>query len=187
MDVREVRKCYGLTQRQLAEVLGVAQSTVASWERDHRVPQGVGVLAILNKMEEYRSFPCEVIPGSLRRPPVEFPLERWTPIVRQDAVVRLPVALHWSPIQLKEFDLANSWHREFVYKQVLECGAVRDICFWIDPDLLLECYEEIHIATYAKEGFLRFIERLKESVTVCAISAGIFAGHGDPLKRTLGC
>ena len=108
-------------------------TTVAEWERERRVPQGVRVLAILDKMEEYRSFPCEVIEGGLRRPPVEFPLGRWTPIVKQDAVVRLPVALHWSPIQLKEFDLANSQHRNFVYKQVLEHGAVRDICFWMLP------------------------------------------------------
>ena len=38
---------------------------------------------ILDKMEEYRSFPCEVIEGGLGRPPVEFSLEGWTPIVRQ--------------------------------------------------------------------------------------------------------
>ena len=44
MDVREVRKCYGLTQRQLADILGMTQSTVAEWERERRVPHGIRVL-----------------------------------------------------------------------------------------------------------------------------------------------
>lgn len=161
--VRELRKLYGVTQAQLAEILGVTQPAVVAWEKGLRVPRDPYALEIIEKMQEYRSFPCEVIEGGLRRPPVEFPLARWTPIVRQDAIVRLPVPLHWSPIKLKEFDLANAQHRNFVYTEVLGHGAARDICFWIDPELLLECYQELFLATYAQEGFLRLVERLKES------------------------
>ena len=109
-------------------------------------PHGFRVRAILVKMEEYRSFPCEVVQGGLRRPRVEFPLQRWKSIVRQDAVVQLPVHLEWSHQEQSTCDLSDQTQREFAYKQVLEHGAVRDICFWIDPDLLLGCYEEIPIA-----------------------------------------
>lgn len=118
---------------------------------------------LLEEMERNVNVECEIIDGGPRRPPVEFPIRRWMPVIRKDAIVRLPVHLEWSYRDRRTCDLSNRQERKFAYKQVLEHGAARDICFWIDPDLLVECYGEIPIAPYACEGFLRLIERLKES------------------------
>lgn len=39
MTISELRKRLGLTQEELARLLGVAQSTVASWESGARIPR----------------------------------------------------------------------------------------------------------------------------------------------------
>jgi len=36
--IREYRRVHGLTQKKLAERLGVDETTVAAWERDEHVP-----------------------------------------------------------------------------------------------------------------------------------------------------
>ena len=163
-SIRHLRKIYGLTQNQLAEILGVTQPAVAAWERGIRSPKDPEVVKRLEAMEENIDIECEVIDGGLRRPPVEFPTNRWESIVRRDATVRLPIHLEWSHKDQRTCDLSNPKQRVFAYKQILEHGAGRDICFWIDPDALLECYQDICIAPYAKDGFVRLVERLKESV-----------------------
>ncbi len=162
-SVRKLRKIYGLTQNQLAEILGVTQPAVAAWERGIRSPKDPEVVKRLEAMEENIDIECEVIDGGLRRPPVEFPTNRWESIVRRDATVRLPIHLEWSHKDQRTCDLSNPKQRVFAYKQILEHGAGRDICFWIDPDALLECYQDICIAPYAKDGFVRLVERLRES------------------------
>jgi hypothetical protein len=124
------------------------------------------VVKYLEAMEENIDIECEVIYGGLRRPPVEFPIRRWEPVVRSDAAVRLPVDLEWSHKNQRVCDLAKPQQRVFAYKQILEHGAGRDICFWIDPDALLECYQDITIAPYAKDGLLRLVERLRERIDV---------------------
>jgi len=161
--VRKLRKIYGLTQNQLAEILGVTQPAVAAWEKGIRSPKDPYVIKRLEEMEKNVEVECEVIDSGLRRPPVEFPIRRWEPVVRSDAEVRLPVHLEWSHKDQRTCDLSNPQQRRFAYKQILEHGAARDICFWIDPDALLECYEDISIAPYAKDGFSRLVDRLKES------------------------
>ena len=160
---RHLRKIYGLTQNQLAEILGVTQPAVAAWEKGTRSPKDPEVVKRLEAMEENIDVECEVVDGGLRRPPVEFPTKRWEPVVRSDAIVRLPIHLEWSHKDQRSCDLSNPQQRVFAYQQILEHGAGRDICFWIDPDALLECYKEISIAPYAKDGFVRLVERLRES------------------------
>lgn len=163
VPVRKLRKIYGLTQENLAEILGVTQPAVAAWERGTRSPKDPYVIKTLENMEKNIDVDCEVIEGGLRRPPVEFPTKRWEPVARSDAVVHLPVHLQWSHKDQRKCDLSNPQQRRFAYKQILEHGAARDICFWIDPDALLECYQDISIAPYAEAGFLRLVDRLKES------------------------
>ena len=162
-SVRKLRKIYGLTQNQMAEILEVIQPAVAAWEKGTRSPKDPHVVKRLEAMEKNLDVECEVIDGGLRRPPVEFPTNRWESIVRRDAIVRLPIHLEWSHKDRRTCDLSNPQQRVFAYKQILEHGAGRDICFWIDPDALLECYEDISIAPYAKDGFVRLVERLRES------------------------
>lgn len=158
-----LRKTYGLTQRQLAEILGVTQPAVAAWEKGTRSPKDPQVVKCLEAMEKNIDVECEVIYGGLRRPPAEFPIRRWEPVVRSDAVVHLPVHLEWSHKDRRACDLSDPKQRVFAYKQILEHGAGRDICFWIDPDTLLQCYQDIIIAPYAKDGLLRLVDRLKGS------------------------
>lgn len=38
MSIKELRKKRGLTQKQLAELLGVKQQNVSDWERGERSP-----------------------------------------------------------------------------------------------------------------------------------------------------
>ena len=163
VPVRKLRKLYGLTQETLAEILGVTQPAVAAWEKGTRSPKDPYVIKRLEDMEKNIDVDCEVIDGGLRRPPVEFPIKRWEPVVRSDAVVRLPVHLEWSHKDQRRCDLSNPQQRRFAYKQILEHGAARDICFWIDPDALLECYQDISIAPYAKAGLFRLVDRLAQS------------------------
>lgn len=39
MNIKELRKDAGLTQVQLADALGVSQSTVAAWESGEKYPR----------------------------------------------------------------------------------------------------------------------------------------------------
>ena len=45
-DVRDLRAKHGLTQRQLAALIGASKSAVASWERGVRTPSGVACFAL---------------------------------------------------------------------------------------------------------------------------------------------
>ena len=45
-DVRDLRAKHGLTQRQLAALIGASKSAVASWERGVRKPSGVACFAL---------------------------------------------------------------------------------------------------------------------------------------------
>jgi len=57
------RKALGLSQRAFAEVLGIAQSTVARWESGSHEPTGVGlalfrlILASPNRARSVLSLP----------------------------------------------------------------------------------------------------------------------------------
>ncbi|WP_428046174.1 helix-turn-helix domain-containing protein [Candidatus Avelusimicrobium fimicolum] len=40
LDIKAIRKIFGITQDELAQRLGVKQSTVSMWEGDKRAPSG---------------------------------------------------------------------------------------------------------------------------------------------------
>ena len=49
--IKALRQRLGLSQRAMAERLGVAQPTVANWETGKKEPQGQGVLSRLYQLE----------------------------------------------------------------------------------------------------------------------------------------
>ncbi|TAA48937.1 DNA-binding transcriptional regulator [Shinella sp. JR1-6] len=40
IDIKELRASLGVTQSQLAEALGLDQSTISNWENGHQNPRG---------------------------------------------------------------------------------------------------------------------------------------------------
>lgn len=40
IDIRELRTNLGVTQSQLADALGLDQSTISNWENGHQKPRG---------------------------------------------------------------------------------------------------------------------------------------------------
>ena len=53
-ELRAARKSLGLTQGQLAAVLGVRQATVSDWERGKHSPDGPAARLIAAYVEGYR-------------------------------------------------------------------------------------------------------------------------------------
>ena len=51
MNIRELRKAAGLTQSQLAEKVGVAQATVAEWERGDYFPSAQKLPSIAEALD----------------------------------------------------------------------------------------------------------------------------------------
>ena len=41
LDIKAIRKIFDITQDELAQRLGVEQSTVSMWEAGNRVPSGI--------------------------------------------------------------------------------------------------------------------------------------------------
>jgi len=41
LDIKAIRKIFGITQDELAQRMGVKQSTVSMWEADKRAPSGI--------------------------------------------------------------------------------------------------------------------------------------------------
>jgi len=51
-SARRIRQAAGLSQAEVAAVLGVAQTTVASWETGRRVPRGPAAVRYGRLLEE---------------------------------------------------------------------------------------------------------------------------------------
>ena len=41
LDIKAIRKIFGITQDKLAQLMGVEQSTVSMWEAGKRTPSGI--------------------------------------------------------------------------------------------------------------------------------------------------
>lgn len=57
IDIKELRASLGVTQSQLADALGLDQSTISNWENGHQKPRGPArkLLASLTKEHFARS------------------------------------------------------------------------------------------------------------------------------------
>jgi predicted ATPase/DNA-binding CsgD family transcriptional regulator len=84
-DLRTRRSALGLTQSELAAVLGVSTNTVARWERgERRVAHASMVRLALEQLERSRHSPTAPAPTSLDLPPQAAALER-LPLIGRDA------------------------------------------------------------------------------------------------------
>lgn len=57
IDIKELRSSLGVTQSELANALGLDQSTISNWENGHQKPRGPArkLLASLTKADFARS------------------------------------------------------------------------------------------------------------------------------------
>ena len=146
-EVSGLRALLGLTQSELAELLGVTQPAVAAWEAARRRP-AVTAAERLARIVENSSGPTRVY-GEHRGRPIELPTERWQP-VDLPPVFTFPIRLDWSP-RAGPRDLSDPMQRAGAYAQVLNEGTPTDIRVWIDPDWLIELWPDVPVARHMRQ------------------------------------
>ena len=60
-DVKRLRSALGMSQQQLATMLGLSTVTVSRWEGDHSVPRGYGAIAVGMLLRLVRRIPKDQI------------------------------------------------------------------------------------------------------------------------------
>lgn len=142
----EARRLVGLTQRQLAGILGVTQPAVAAYESGRR-PLGRAAAAWLAAVTAAQAVPSRSH-GIERGRSIDLPSARWTAAVDPGASVELPTRLDWSPRRQPARDLSDPVERGATYAQVLEEGSPADIAVWVDLDALAELWPDVPIARH---------------------------------------
>lgn len=145
----DAREATGLTQAELADMLGLTQPAVSAYEAGRRTPTGAAA-AWWRATAEALKVPSRVY-GRHRGRDVELPTVRWRPAVPLDATVVLPSRLGWSPRADRSRDLSDREDRASTYAQVLEEGSASDIAIWIDLDALGALWPELPIARHMVE------------------------------------
>jgi transcriptional regulator with XRE-family HTH domain len=147
MRVREIRDLIGLSQADLADLLGVTQPAVAAWEAGRRRPTG-DAAAVLARIDAARTGRTRVH-GHWRGRTIELPEEGWTPIVTPDRTVVLPNHIDWTPRHGPR-DLRDRDQRAGAYAQVLDEGSPADIRIWIDPEALVDLWPDVPVARHLR-------------------------------------
>jgi transcriptional regulator with XRE-family HTH domain len=158
LDVRAIRDAVGITQADLATLLGVTQPAVSAWEAGRRHPTGAaadGLVAIADAL----AGPYRVV-GEFRGRPIEMPEGRWRPIVTPDRTVTLPNHLDWTPRQAP-WDLRDPDQRAGAYAQVLDEGSAADIRIWIDPDALVDLWPDVPVARHMRAPVADLVASLR--------------------------
>ncbi len=158
MSVRERRESIGLTQAQLAELLGVTQPAVAAWEAGRRTPTGKAA-ETLRRLAAAQSGPTRVH-GEWRGRLIELPATTWTPVVTRDRVVTLPNRIDWTPRRGPR-DLRDDDQRAGAYAQVLDEGTPADIRIWIDPDELVALWPDVPVARHLRAAVEELVADLR--------------------------
>lgn len=52
-DLKEFRKYYNLTQKELSEILKVGETTISSWETGRRKPTSAGLAWICFRLQDW--------------------------------------------------------------------------------------------------------------------------------------
>jgi transcriptional regulator with XRE-family HTH domain len=158
MHVRELREQLGLSQADLADLLGVTQPAVAAWEAGRRAPTGRPA-AVLEQIADAFTGPTRAY-GEWRGRPIELPDDGWTPVVLPDRVVVLPNRIDWTPRRGPR-DLRDREQRAGAYAQVLDEGTPADIRIWIDPDALVDLWPDIPVARHLRGPVGELVESLR--------------------------
>lgn len=148
----------GLSQAQLADLLGVTQPAVAAWEAGRRTPTGHAA-ALLERIAAARSGPKRTH-GEWRGRLIELPATRWVPVVAADRVVTLPNRIDWTPRRGAR-DLRDDDQRAGAYAQVLDEGSPADIRIWIDPDELVALWPDVPVARHMREAVAKLVSDLR--------------------------
>lgn len=143
------REATGLTQGELADLLGLTQPAISAYEAGRRTPTGPAV-PWLEAVADALEVPHRVYRHHRGRA-VELPTVRWRPAVPTDATVVLPTRLDWSPRVSRSRDLSDDDDRASTYAQVLEEGSASDIAIWVDPDALRRLWPDLPIARHMVE------------------------------------
>jgi transcriptional regulator with XRE-family HTH domain len=158
VQVAELRRRVGVSQAELADMLGVTQPAVSAWEAGRRTPTG----AAAEKLERIAivfDAPTRVA-GEFRGRPIELPEGRWDPVVTPDHEIDLPNHIDWTPRQGR-WDLRDPDQRAGAYAQVLDEGTAADIQIWIDPDELVAMWPEVPVARHMRRPVADLIVRLR--------------------------
>jgi transcriptional regulator with XRE-family HTH domain len=158
MHVRELREQLGLSQADLADLLGVTQPAVAAWEAGRRAPTGRPA-AVLEQIADAFTGPTRTY-GEWRGRPIELPDDAWTPVVLPDRVVVLPNRIDWTP-RRGQRDLRNREQRAGAYAQVLDEGTPADVRIWIDPDALVDLWPDVPVARHLRGPVGELVESLR--------------------------
>ncbi len=146
ISFEEARRAVGLTQQQLAAILGITQPAIAAYESGRRRPTGPA-LAWLEAthaaiLTPHRSH------GVVRGRTVDLPTVRWVSAISPAATVVLPTRLDWSARREPNRDLTDLTERAATYAQIIEEGSASDIAIWIDPDALQDLWPDLPIARH---------------------------------------
>lgn len=158
MAVREIRELMGLSQADLAELLGVTQPAVSAWEAGRREPTGQ-VRGVLARIAAARNGPTRRY-GEWRGRAIELPEGGWTPVVVPDRVVTLPNRLDWTPRRGSR-NLRDRDQRAGAYAQVLDEGTPADIRIWIDPDALADLWPDVPVARHLRGPVAEMVAGLR--------------------------
>jgi transcriptional regulator with XRE-family HTH domain len=157
MIVAEIRERMGLSQTDLAELVGVTQPAVAAWEAGRRRPTG-DAAEILERIANALTGPTRTY-GRFRGRRIDLPGARWTPVISADRVVTLPHHLDWTPRRGRR-DLGDPAQRAGAYAQVLDEGRPADIRIWIDPDELVALWPDVPVARHMRAPVDDLVTRL---------------------------
>lgn len=158
MQVSELRRRLGLTQAELARLLGVTQPAVAAWEAGRRTPTGKPA-ETLDRLRRAFSGPTRGY-GEHRGRPIELPSRRWNPVFRPRGQLTLPTRLDWSP-RSGPRDFRDPDQRAGAYALVLNEGTPADIRVWVDLDDLADLWPNVPVSRHLREPVGDLIDELR--------------------------
>ncbi len=122
MKLRTLRKMKGMRQRELAEALGVALSTIAMWETANREPN----LAMIRKIADFFSVSIE----DLVNDDIELEFNRGSTLKNNarfdEEIISLRNMLHTRPEMRMLFSVSKSASKEDIEKAIKIIEALKD-------------------------------------------------------------
>lgn len=159
MNYIALRESTGLSQVDVARILGVTQPAVAAYEAGRRPPTPP-VAAKYAALEAALNGPSRCY-GSFRGRPVELPDARWVPAVPREGHWRLPVHLDWS--SGRTWDLGDPDDRSVVCAIVLAEGKPADVRLWVDPDELAAHWADIYLPRHMVGPVAEMLNRVNDA------------------------
>lgn len=135
--IRELRKERGLTQKALAQKVGVSQGSVAHWERDANKLNAANMQALAQALKTSSQY---ILSGKPDQEPLGSPVDEWddnTPLGEDDYEVPYLLDLEAAAGVGKLVDYANNTARIRLSKSTLKkCGVEREsaVCLRVKGD-----------------------------------------------------